>query len=118
MFSNVITREIKAMMRMRPGMHAILASRALSSAAPHVLAGSCTRVARSDGPNPLCGKHSLPQEKGQPSVRILFVTMHEPGIAGYVGGQDSRRPPLNSDWPLLHHGWQSNPAILHWVALV
>nr|WP_324403908.1 hypothetical protein [Bradyrhizobium sp.] len=30
------------------------------------------------------------EERGQFGVRSLFVIVHEPGIAGYVGGQDRR----------------------------
>ena len=41
-------------------------------------------------------------------MRSLFVTVHEPRIASHVGGQYRRQPTLDPDWPLLHHGMQSN----------
>ena len=39
----------------------------------------------------------------------LFVTVHEPRIASHVRGQYCRQPTLDPEWPLLHHGRQSNP---------
>jgi hypothetical protein len=34
--------------------------------------------------------------------------MHKPRIASDVSGQYRRQPALDPDWPLLHHGPQSN----------
>src|SRR6266478_1685055 len=36
-------------------------------------------------------------------MRSLFVAMHKPRIASDVSGQYRRQPPLDPDWPLLHH---------------
>jgi hypothetical protein len=34
--------------------------------------------------------------------------VHEPRVASHVGSQYRRQPTLDPDWPLLHHGPQSN----------
>src|SRR6266568_3973489 len=44
-------------------------------------------------------------------MRSLFVAVHEPRVASHVGGQYRRQPTFNPDWPLLHHGMQSNPQL-------
>src|SRR5260370_19842405 len=36
-------------------------------------------------------------------MRSLFVAIHKPRIASDVSGQYRRHPPLDPDWPLLHH---------------
>src|SRR5260370_302357 len=41
-------------------------------------------------------------------MRCLFVLVHKPRIASDVSGQYRRQPALDPDWPLLHHGPQSN----------
>ena len=55
-----------------------------------------------------CGLDSVRQERCQFGMRRLFVVMHKSRIASHVGGQYRRQPALDPDWPLLHHGPQSN----------
>src|SRR5215831_18773256 len=57
-----------------------------------------------------CRGDSVGQESCQFGVRSLFVIMHEPRVASHVGSQYRRQLALDPDWPLLHHGSQSNPA--------
>ena len=52
------------------------------------------------------------KERGQFGMRSLFVAMHKSRIASHVGGQYRRQPALDPDWPLLHHGPQSNPKVI------
>jgi hypothetical protein len=58
-----------------------------------------------------CGLDAAREERRQFGVRCLFVMVHEPRIASYVGCQYRRQPTLNPDWPLLHHGMQSKPEL-------
>ena len=63
-----------------------------------------------------CGLDTVREKRGQFGMRSLFVIVHEPRIASHVGGQYRRQPTLDPDWPLLHHGPQSNPdAIVRWI---
>jgi hypothetical protein len=55
-----------------------------------------------------CRDNRVGQERRQFGVRSLFVIVHEPRVASHVGGQYRRQPALDPDWPLLHHGPQSN----------
>jgi hypothetical protein len=57
-----------------------------------------------------CRFNGVRQERGKFGMRVLFVDVHEPRITGHVGGQYRRQPALDPDWPLLHHGLQSNVA--------
>src|SRR5262245_48883347 len=57
-----------------------------------------------------CRMDSLRQQRAQLCLGSFFVIVHEPRIASYVGGQYRRHPPLDPDWPILHHGPPSNPA--------
>jgi hypothetical protein len=50
-----------------------------------------------------CRGDSVRQERCQFGVRTLFVIVHEPRVAGHVGGQYRGQPALDPDWPLLHH---------------
>src|SRR6185369_13777209 len=60
-----------------------------------------------------CGGDSVRQFR----VRSLFVIMHEPRVASHVGSQYRRQPALHPDWPLLHHGPQSNrhSTFVRWI---
>jgi hypothetical protein len=60
-----------------------------------------------------CRVDSLGQERGEPGVRSFFVAMHEPRITSHIGSQYRRQSALDPDWPLLHHGPQSNSAHLY-----
>src|SRR5262245_741294 len=57
-----------------------------------------------------CRMDSLRQQRAQFGVGSFFVIVHEPRIASHVGSQYRRQPPLDPDWPILHHGPPSNPA--------
>jgi hypothetical protein len=52
--------------------------------------------------------NGLRQERRQLGMRSLFVIVHEPRVASHVGCQYRRQPALDLDWPLLHHGPQSD----------
>lgn len=41
-------------------------------------------------------------------VAATLSVLHEPRIASHIGGQYRRQSTLDPDWPLLHHGPQSN----------
>jgi hypothetical protein len=55
-----------------------------------------------------CRGHSIRQERCYFTMRSLFVIVHQPRVTSHVGGQYRRQPALDPDWPLLHHGPQSN----------
>jgi hypothetical protein len=55
------------------------------------------------------GLDTVREERCQFGVSSLFVIVHKPRITSHVGGQYRRQSPFDPDWPLLHHGPQSNP---------
>src|ERR1700730_167389 len=56
-----------------------------------------------------CGLADAREERLQLGVRGLFAMVHEPRIAGHVGGQYRRQSAFDPDWRFLHHGSQPNP---------
>ena len=55
--------------------------------------------------------NSIREECPQFGVGSFFVVVHKPRIASHVGGQYRRQPTFDPEWPLLHHGMQSNQRI-------